>query len=96
MSDSPDIKRYLDRTESQHIIRPKYVAAVTALLEKLDAAHGIAKDIPALFDGTVIGTIRFQAAIVGYIWCNTLRAQRDGIVWPLTRSYFSRRTIRIE
>ena len=56
MSDSPDIKRYLDRTESQHIIRPKYVAAVTALLEKLDAAHGIAKDIPALFDvATAVG-----------------------------------------
>lgn len=56
MSDSPDIKRYLDRTESQHIIRPKYVAAVTALLEKLDAAHGIAKNIPGLFDvATAVG-----------------------------------------
>lgn len=51
-----DIQRYLDRTESQHIIRPKYIAAVTALLEKLDAAHGIAKDIPGDYDvATAVG-----------------------------------------
>lgn len=65
-----DIQRYLDRTESQHIIRPKYIAAVTALLEKLDAAHGIAKSIPGYYDvatavgeqldtiGEIVGVIR--------------------------------------
>lgn len=65
-----DIQRYLDRTESQHIIRPKYIAAVTALLEKLDVAHGIAKAIPGYYDvatavgeqldtiGEIVGVIR--------------------------------------
>lgn len=51
-----DIQRYLDRTESQHIVRPKYIAAVTALLEKLDAAHGIAKSVPGYYDvSTAVG-----------------------------------------
>lgn len=66
----PDIQRYLDRTESQHIVRPNYVAAVTALLEKLDAAHTIAKSIPGYYDiataegaqldviGEIVGVVR--------------------------------------
>ena len=70
MADSTDIQRYLDRTESQHIVRPKYIAAVSALLEKLDAAHGIAKAIPGYYDvatasgaqldaiGEIVGVIR--------------------------------------
>ena len=60
-----DIQRYLDRTESQHIIRPKYIAAVTALLEKLDAAHGIAKDIPGYYD--VATTVGAQLDTIGEI-----------------------------
>ncbi len=65
MADSKDIQRYLDRTESQHIIKPKYIAAVTALLEKLDAAHGIAKNIPGYFDvATAVGE---QLDVIGEI-----------------------------
>ncbi len=46
----PDIQRYLDRIELQHSIRPKFTSLAAALLEKLDSAHGLMKDLPALYD----------------------------------------------
>ena len=44
-----DIQRYIDGIESQHKTRPKYIAHLSAMLEKVDAAHGAAKDMPAAF-----------------------------------------------
>ena len=44
-----DIQRYLKRVESQHYLKPKFMEFLTALLEKIDAVHGVAKDMPLLF-----------------------------------------------
>lgn len=45
----PDIKRYLKGIGSQHQPMPRFMAHLTRILEKLDAAHGIAKDLPQKF-----------------------------------------------
>lgn len=45
----PDIQRYLDGIESQHKTRPRFMAHLTAILEKIDGAHGVAKDMPRAF-----------------------------------------------
>lgn len=60
---SPDLQRYLDRIESQHCVRPRFMATLAALLEKLDAAHGVAKDIPKEFD--VYGAVGKQLDVIG-------------------------------
>ena len=58
-----DIQRYLDRIEMQHSVRPKYMAVVTELLEKLDSAHGIMKAVPELYNvETAVGV---QLDVVG-------------------------------
>lgn len=60
-----DIQRYLDEIESQHQGSPKYMATLTALLEKVDAAHQVMKDMPAAFDlSTAVGN---QLDILGQI-----------------------------
>ncbi len=45
----PDIQRYLDGIESQHKVRPRYMAHVTALLEKVDGATAAVSDMQAAF-----------------------------------------------
>ena len=44
-----DIQRYLDDIESQHASKPKYMAHVTALLEKVDDVTRVVKDMPRAF-----------------------------------------------
>ncbi|MBR2226759.1 MAG: DUF2612 domain-containing protein [Bacteroidales bacterium] len=44
-----DIQRYLDDIESQHASKPKYMAHVTALLEKVDDVTRVVKDMPQAF-----------------------------------------------
>lgn len=52
----PDIQRYLDGIESQHKLRPRYMAHVTALLEKIDGATAAASDmLTAFFLDTAVG-----------------------------------------
>ncbi len=45
----PDIRRYLKGIGSQHQPMPRYMTHLTRILEKLDAVHGIAKDLPQKF-----------------------------------------------
>lgn len=45
-----DIQRYLDDIESQHASKPKYMAHVTALLEKVDAVTRVVKDMSKAFN----------------------------------------------
>ena len=45
-----DIQRYLDGIESQHQSAPKFMATATVLLEKVDGAHQLMKDMPAYFN----------------------------------------------
>ncbi len=45
----PDIKRYLKGIGSQHQPRERFMAHLTRILEKIDAVHGIAKDMPESF-----------------------------------------------
>lgn len=40
---------YLDRIEGQYAEKPKFMAYLTAILEKIDAVHGVANDMPLLF-----------------------------------------------
>ena len=44
-----DIQRYLDDIESQHATKPKYMAHVTALLQKVDDVTRVVKDMPKAF-----------------------------------------------
>jgi len=44
-----DIQRYLDDIESQHASKPRYMAHVTALLEKVDDVTRVVKDMPRAF-----------------------------------------------
>lgn len=44
-----DIQRYLDRVESQHKTKPRFMAHLTTLLKMLDGGHRAAKDIPSAF-----------------------------------------------
>lgn len=44
-----DIQRYLDRVESQHKTKPRFMAHLTTLLEMVDGGHCVAKDIPSAF-----------------------------------------------
>lgn len=44
-----DIQRYLDGIASQHKTRPRFMAHLTAILEKIDGAHGAAKELPRAF-----------------------------------------------
>lgn len=60
-----DIQRYLDEIEAQHQGSPKYMATLTMLLEKLDAAHQMMKDMPAAFD--VTNAVGSQLDILGEI-----------------------------
>lgn len=60
-----DIQRYLDGIESQHKTKPRYMACVTALLEKVDPAHAAAKDMPAAF--SVYDGVGAQLDVVGEI-----------------------------
>ncbi|MBQ3476977.1 MAG: DUF2612 domain-containing protein [Clostridia bacterium] len=65
-----DIQRYLDDIESQHASKPKYMAHVTALLEKVDDVTRVVKDMPRAFyvrdavgaqldvDGGIVGVDR--------------------------------------
>ena len=65
-----DIQRYLDDIESQHATKPKYMAHVTALLEKVDDVTRVVKDMPQAFhvreavgaqldlDGAIVGVDR--------------------------------------
>lgn len=58
-----DIQRYLDRIEMQHSVRPRYMATVTELLDKLDSAHDIMKAVPKLYDiKTAVGV---QLDVIG-------------------------------
>lgn len=45
----PDIQRYLDAVESQHKTKPRYMATLTRLLEKVDGVHGVLKEMPKAF-----------------------------------------------
>ena len=45
----PDIKRYLRGIGSQHQTQPRFMAHLSRILEKIDAVHGIAKDMPEKF-----------------------------------------------
>lgn len=45
----PDIQRYLDGIESQHQSKPRYMAMVTALLEKIDDVTAVIRQMPRLF-----------------------------------------------
>lgn len=49
MEEIIDIERYLDRIESQHKTKPKFMGTVTTVLEKLDPAHAVAKQLPREF-----------------------------------------------
>lgn len=60
-----DIQRYLDGIESQHKTKPRYMAYVTALLEKVDPAHAAAKDMPAAFN--VYDAVGAQLDVIGEI-----------------------------
>ena len=65
-----DIQRYLDGIESQHATKPKFMAHVTALLEKVDDVTRVVKDMPRAFyvreavgaqldvDGGIVGVDR--------------------------------------
>ena len=44
-----DIERYLDNITSQHKVRPRFMAELTKILEKIDPVHEIAFRIPELF-----------------------------------------------
>lgn len=59
----PDIQRYLDGIESQHQSRPKFMTLLTKTLEKVDSAHGIAKDLPYYF--YVQNAVGVQLDVVG-------------------------------
>lgn len=51
-----DIERYLNRIEIQHRLRPKFIALATDLLERLDSAHDIMKQVPSLYNvNTAVG-----------------------------------------
>lgn len=67
MAESRDIQRYLDGIESQHKTKPRYMAMVTCLLDKLDPAHTAAKEMPAAFNvHTAIGAqLDVDGEIVG-------------------------------
>lgn len=45
----PDIERYLNGIASQHITKPRYMAHLTKMLEKIDAATGVANDMALSF-----------------------------------------------
>lgn len=60
-----DIQRYLDRIEAQHKGKPKFMAYMTALLEKVDPAHEAAKVMPSLFD--VHSAVGSQLDVIGEI-----------------------------
>lgn len=45
-----DIERYLDMITSQFSDKPKFVAHLTAILQKMDGPHIVMKDIPGKFD----------------------------------------------
>lgn len=58
-----DIQRYIDGIESQHRTAPRYMAFVTSLLEKIDPAHAVAKELPLAF--YVYEAVGKQLDIVG-------------------------------
>lgn len=58
-----DIQRYLDRIESQHKMKPRFMSHLTALLEMVDGAHRVAKDIPAAYDAH--NAVGVQLDVVG-------------------------------
>ena len=60
-----DIQRYLDGIESQYKTKPRYMAYVTAILEKVDPAHAAAKDMPAAFN--VYDAVGSQLDVIGEI-----------------------------
>lgn len=45
----PDVQRYLNDIESQHQQQPRFMSHLTKVLEKIDAAAGVAWDLPVLF-----------------------------------------------
>ncbi len=45
----PDIQRYLDDIGSQHQPQGRFMTHLTKILEKVDAAHGLAKEMPKYF-----------------------------------------------
>lgn len=45
----PDIQRYLNGIASQHCTKPRYMAHLTEILEKIDAATGAANDMALAF-----------------------------------------------
>lgn len=65
MAENRDIQRYLDGIESQHQSKPRYMAYVTALLDKVDPAHGAAKEMPAAFN--VHNAVGNQLDVIGRI-----------------------------
>ena len=60
-----DIQRYLDDIESQHASKPKYMAHMTALLEKVDDATQVIKEMPTVFD--IYSAVGQQLDILGEI-----------------------------
>lgn len=61
----PDIQRYLDGIASQHKIRPRFMAHLTAILNKIDGAHGVAKDLPCAY--YVRDAVGAQLDVIGSI-----------------------------
>lgn len=60
-----DIQRYLDGIESQHKTRPRFMAHLTAILDKIDGAHGVMKDMPRAF--YIKDAVGAQLDVVGSI-----------------------------
>lgn len=72
-----DIQRYLDEIESQHKTKPKYMAMVKAMLEKVDDCTSCVRDMPKAF--SIDQAEGAQLDVLGQFQCIDRQVVQTGI-----------------